>query len=717
MFVPKSKSGFFAKKFEAYATEVTEKKGRPKNEDLVASVDDVRIALLSGFWTDDPNLMPGETPEYVEAWLATSDDEEIEIFLTSLSQIGILQHPRRAVLKFPERSVLLIQANREGLAKLVDFSDGLAELRAAREPSSFFVELENADQADWVQDLLSRTSYSDTSKVSVCILDCGVNAGHPLVAPILASSDLHAVDTAWGTNDHKGHGTRMAGVAGYGDLHEKLASRSPVSVEHRLESVKILPPPPNANPRELWGEVTAQGIALAEIQSPNRQRVTCLAVTSEETRAEGKPTSWSAAIDQLAAGVNDGTNRLILVSGGNVSDSADWLNYPDSNRTSSIHDPGQSWNALTVGACTEKTQISSQGWGGYSPIASSGGLSPFSTTSLTWPHGKWPIKPDVVFEGGNAAKSGNGSVVDVDDLQLVSTYFDPTVAHFAPFNMTSAATALAAAFAAAVWSKYPELWPETVRALIVHSAEWTEEMKRAFLVGTGKARFQNLLRTCGFGVPSLERATLCLANRLTLVAQASLHPYTRKPSGSIGTNDLHLYELPWPKEALEGLGDLQVKMRVTLSYFIEPGPGEVGWKERYRYASHGLRFDLNSPNESRQEFVERVNKQARDDDSGRPSTSAPSEHWTLGQQRDVGSLHSDLWTGTAAELAASNLVAVRPTVGWWKERNHLGYWSKPARYALIVSIHSPETDVDIYTPVAQQVIIPISIEALPEAGV
>jgi len=41
-------------------------------------------------------------------------------------------------------------------------------------------------------------------------------------------------------------------------------------------------------------------------------------------------------------------------------------------------------------------------------------------------------------------------------------------------------------------------------------------------------------------------------------------------------------------------------MRITLSYFVEPSPGEVGWKDRYRYASHGLRFELNGPERTRQ---------------------------------------------------------------------------------------------------------------------
>ena len=146
-----------------------------------------------------------------------------------------------------------------------------------------------------------------------------------------------------------------------------------------------------------------------------------------------------------------------------------------------------------------------------------------------------------------------------------------------------------------------------------------------------------------------------------------------------------------------------------VSYFIEPGPGEVGWSHRYRYASHGLRFELNSPGETQTEFVKRINKQAREQDEGKPETEAPSDHWVLGQQRNVGSIHSDIWTGRAADLATSNLIAIRPVIGWWRERHHLRRVDQKTRYSLIVSIETPSEETDIYTPVAVKIGIPTPV--------
>lgn len=115
-------------------------------------------------------------------------------------------------------------------------------------------------------------------------MDTGINNGHSLINPVLADSDLHTVDPNWGTHDHDGHGTLMAGVVTYGDLLENLQSGESLQISHILESAKILPPPPDQNERELWGHMTAQGISRAEIQAPGRKRITCLATTSTDSR-------------------------------------------------------------------------------------------------------------------------------------------------------------------------------------------------------------------------------------------------------------------------------------------------------------------------------------------------------------------------------------------------------------------------------------------------
>jgi len=82
----------------------------------------------------------------------------------------------------------------------------------------------------------------------------------------------------------------------------------------------------------------------------------------------------------------------------------------------------------------------------------------------------------------------------------------------------------------------------------------------------------------------------------------------------------------------------------------------------------------------------------------------------------LGSVHSDRWKGTAAELANCNMIAVYPIVGWWRERHHLNRWNKRARYALIVTIQTPSEEIDIYTPVATEIeaVVPVEISPFEE---
>ena len=126
------------------------------------------------------------------------------------------------------------------------------------------------------------------------------------------------------------------------------------------------------------------------------------------------------------------------------------------NDVEPIDDPAQAWNALTVGAFTEKVDIIDAAFAGYAPIAPAGELSPRSRTSVTWDR-QWPVKPDVVFEGGNLAHDGVAPGEAIDDLQLLTTYYRPENRHFTTLGDTSAAAALAAGIAGSILATRPRL--------------------------------------------------------------------------------------------------------------------------------------------------------------------------------------------------------------------------------------------------------------------
>jgi hypothetical protein len=721
VFIPTGKQNFFLNKILEYAQKETPK-GHPRHDELIRSVEYMRLAVLDSFWIDKQELLPqGDLSVWCEIWLQGNVNEIEQRFRKIASELGI--EVQNSSLKFPERMVLLGKATREQLFNLIASSSDIAEFRRAKETARFFLELENRDQTEWVADLRARLMINQEPNVAVCVLDTGVNNGHDLLAPVLADKDRHAVNPDWGLNDHNGHGTLMSGIAAFGDLTELLPQSYQIQINHCLESVKILPPKGDNDP-DLYGDITIQGMNYAAIQAPQRIRIGCLAVTSEDDRDLGKPSSWSAAIDQYTSGYDDSNRCLMIVSAGNMVGQEYWKSYPDSNLTNLVHDPGQSWNALTVGAYTQKAFFTDPNFDGYAPLAQPDQLSPFSSTSCTW-ESEWPIKPDIVMEGGNLAKGSDAFISESDDLSLLSTCYQPTRRQFDKINATSAAAAQAARMAAQIQVRYPDAWPETIRGLMIHSADWPEALKRQFLEKRNKGEYSKteygkLLRICGYGVPNLSKALTCASNSLTLIAEAEIQPYTKihKPateknssSTRYVTKDMHLYRLPWPSEVLLSMDAAPVKLRITLSYFIEPGPGEVGWKDKYRYASYGLRFALNDRGESENEFMKRLNKAVRDDEEDKPDTNSGSDRWLIGsKRRDTGSVQSDIWiNGTAADIANCNLVGVYPLIGWWCVRPWLHRWDRKARYSLIVSLHTPDETIDIYTPVANRIGVPVVI--------
>ena len=137
---------------------------------------------------------------------------------------------------------------------------------------------------------------------------------------------------------------------------------------------------------------------------------------------------------------------------------------------------------------------------------------------------------------------------------------------------------------------------------------------------------------------------------LATLKEKTFRPLQKDPAdGKVKSFQMNLHQLPWPTAELEQLGETEVEMRMTLSYFIEPNPGERGWLRRHRYASHGLRFAVKRSLETVAEFRQRINAAVKAEEEGAPAATTGDDGWLLGRVRDVGSIHSDRWRGSAAE--------------------------------------------------------------------
>lgn len=743
VFVPTGKKEYFLNKLQQYVDSAEAGADKPKHAALVEGIESIRRATIRQLWTDPADEYPSDLtrPIWWEVWLRHVDGNEAARLTAYAARHGLRTSAH--YLGFDDRTVILMKATAEQLAETFSSIDDIAELRRPHEVASFLPGLSASEQREWVRELQSRVTHADLGAPVVCLLDRGVQLGHPLLEESLAPEDVHAAEPSWRKEVAvHAHGTEMAGLALYGDLQSAIGTSQDIQLAHRLESVKVLPDTDENDP-DVYGAITARAVDQPEITDRTRGRVFMLAVTAPASmpnpgsvttdrpkQESGRPTAWSATIDALAFGraIDDTAPkftylgrddepmpRLFLISAGNIRDVRAEDDHLDRSDAESVEDPAQAWNAITVGAYAEHDAMDHAPdiFRGYVPIAPRGDLSPTSRTSVSFDQKRWPFKPDVVAAGGNLARTPDGTAVDTpENLAILTTRLQhPGEGYFTTTRDTSAATAQVAAIAADIRAAYPHLRPETVRALVIHSAEWTEAMRDRVDTTSTKRDKVNLLRRYGMGVPSLERATRSASNALTLVDEATIRPYEREGNSSSGsTREMNLHLLPWPIDELAALGETEVRLRVTLSYFVEPNPSSRGWTGRYVYPSHGLRFAMKRPEDSVDAFRQRVNKQARLDGE-KPLTFKTEEGWLFGrdQQTSTGSLHTDIWTGSAVNLASKEAVVVYPVAGWWKNRPKLDQSDRGVNYSLVVSIEAPEVEVDLWTPVAQQVATTIEV--------
>lgn len=724
LYIPAGRKEFIRKQIDTYRDPEKNTLKGPKNYKKYDKTSDIQSASLKDFWVDSAPLL--EDQAYIstwEVWLREGEHAFFREMAAQLDGVTVSEH----CINFPERDVCSVYGSLGSLSKLEILTKAITGFRKLRTGGEFFDAMPPGAQQQWQQDLSERLTFANAATTSVCILDTGIDFTHPLLAPAVAENGIDSVDPdAWGTGDHHGHGTEMAGIALLGDLSPLLAGNDAIAVGHLVESVKVFPSA-GQNENELAGYITAQAVSRAEANRPDLKRIFSLswAIKHEAQRdgvqvTAGKPTPLSARIDQLAFGVeeaddwrvDDAKKRLFMVAAGNIAEAYDPEQYPDINDLSEIEDPGQSWNALTVGACTDKVFVTDPAYDGWGALAGPGMLSPKSRTSVLWGESYWPTKPDIVLEGGNYLANA-GYMEPHPDVSPLSTSKDTI---FCYTNDTSAANAEAARLAAKLSTLYPELWPESVRGLIVHCAEWTTGMlddnDPAAQTKDWKISF---LRRYGYGIPQVDTMLNSFDNRPCFVIQDRLQPFAQSERGTNTIfKDMNYYELPWPREKLEEIYNESIRLRVTLSYFVEPNPSERPPRTKYSYASHELRFRLNRPNETRDVFLARVNRELQLEDTADGNAQvddvevADQDNWVLGPHtRDRGSVISDVWMGTGAELAGQNLVAVVPQLGWWKYRKAFpvsdqARYNETVRYTLLLSLIS-EAEIDLYTPIVQEI--------------
>lgn len=707
VFVPFGKLQVLGRKVEEYADPSRDNRDKdgnvtsPRNGALLANISSISVAAFEALWTDPDPIPDPDSQAWFELWVRREETDWETQFRGEAQRLGIRVPDLK--LDFPEHTVFVICATRRLLESSLDLLNTLSEARIARPCSVGLTDLTGIELEEWIDEALDRIQWPDDDAPAVCLIDSGVNRGHPLIEPVLYDDHMETVFSDGDRSDDMEHGTPMAGLAAYGDLRNLMLSTGAWQQLHRLESVKLVRDRTNHHP-ENYGKITLQAISLPDVESPDRPRVFCMAITAPGPNTLGNPTSWSSAIDMAAAGVEEEEQapRVIVLAAGNVRQHPNGFAYPDEILAASVEDPAQAWNAVTVGAVTSRINIEED----YpearacTAIAPSHGLSPFTRTSHSW-RSDWPIGPDVVVEGGNLGRAQDTSCPHFDSLQLLSTAKSFQLRPIIAFNATSAAAAQVARIGARIRALYPAFSAETVRGMLVHSARWPQSLlDREGLdphAAGRTAEVEQLMRSYGFGVVDEGRALGCFRNKATFTMEGTMQPY-RGEWNDVKLNECQLVALPWPKELLLANPNVSATLRVTLSYFIEPNPGSRTWEksQKYHYAGCLLRFQPKHTGISDEQFQASLN--ADIPQQGRAPQTDPG--WAVGAKRrgKAGSVVHDVWKGTTDQLATMGHIGVYPAKGWWAYRHFKpghdlhGSHLKSVNYSLIISL---ETDADL----------------------
>jgi hypothetical protein len=368
------------------------------------------------------------------------------------------------------------------------------------------------------------------------IVDSGVRAGHPLIEPALAEATAISPSFSGQAEDDANHGTKVAGVALYGDV---LASAQAGRFEPAfwIASVRVLDEDGNVPEETAFLRVISEAIEyLAETwETP----VINLSIGDKESPYMGaKSTAMAAALDTLARRFD----LVIVVSAGNILRDdlqpvgevlPTYPRYLDAEGYE-ILDPAQAALALTVGAVSLSDGISPSSLGATRAdevcVATAGGPAPFTRHG---PGAQGAIKPDLAGNGGNLVHSRNTQTTREDTGSAVVS----TSGRF-PSKLFEGAfgTSFAAPFIAYLCGRLAaeyELTSNTIRALLLQGAD-ADDVDGCL----GEHHPENevekrRLKLVGHGVPEWERVGVSQDNRVVLFAESEL-----------SVDDFHVYRIP-----------------------------------------------------------------------------------------------------------------------------------------------------------------------------
>lgn len=193
--MPKGSITYFLKVTEKYISEDNKRTNKsppkPKHQDLIARVSELRLATLRSFWTDDSDF-PSQTQQiWWEVWVRKLGGQNIwNAFQVTAESTRVGLTVGKDTIEFPDRVVGIVFGTAEQMMASTELLDMIGEIRRAKEDPADFIAMTPQDQAEWVNNFLPKIEPPPTEAPAVCLLDGGIIT-NPLIAPAFSPDDAH----------------------------------------------------------------------------------------------------------------------------------------------------------------------------------------------------------------------------------------------------------------------------------------------------------------------------------------------------------------------------------------------------------------------------------------------------------------------------------------------------------------------------------------------
>ena len=520
---------------------------------------------------------------------------------------------------------------------------------------------------------------------NVCIIDSGINRGHPMLGPAIGYTESVTMSDNDGLDEH-GHGTIVAGIALYGDVKGCIDSLR-FEPQVNLYGVRVT----NAN--NLFDDERLIVNHMRDAITIFRQQYNCrifnISLGDPHLVYDGgKPSPWAYILDTLARDLD----IVIVVSAGNLpvlslqGDEAYRIltEYPSYllDNEAKIIEPATAANVITVGALAHTNQSYQMARHPNDPaircVADIDQPSPFTRSG---PGVGGAIKPEFCEYGGNVVWDGRGKrTLDRDpETGIIST----NLRHLERLFTTQAGTSFAAPrvthLAGLILNRYPGASANLIRALIANSAHIPNSVDEIF------ANQDDILRVCGYGQPDTERALYSTDGRVTLMAEDDLP-----------LDALHLYEIPIPEEFQQTRGERYI----TISLAFDPPVRHT----RQDYLGLKLKFRL---------LRGLTTNQIIDWHAERPSNVIPDSISNRYKCKMIPS--STRREGGTLQKAVFKATQNRAFIDYEGDQFHLLVTSQSGwatsedfpeqHYALVVTMEH-KSNLELYTQLQQRIMIP-----------